>query len=116
MNATRRSWLSTCFAMAAWPEVLAAQGHAHRAAASHTGHFETLDADTAAEIAAIAAQIIPSTDGPGAAEAGVIYFIDRALSTFARDEREDYRLGMSELERKRKELFPQSRTIASLSD
>ncbi|PYT19675.1 MAG: hypothetical protein DMG57_44565 [Acidobacteria bacterium] len=33
-------------------------------------------------IAAIANQIIPSNDGPGAREAGVIYFIDRALSTF----------------------------------
>jgi gluconate 2-dehydrogenase gamma chain len=102
--------------MAAWPEVLAAQQHAHISAASQSGHFETLDADTAAEIAAIAAQIIPSVDGPGATEAGAIYFIDRALSTFARDEREAYRLGISQLQRKRKELFPQSTSIVSLRD
>lgn len=62
------------------------------------------------------AQIIPSTDGPGAREAGVIYFIDRALSTFAVDDREAYRTGMAEAQEKRKELFPNSTTIASLTD
>ena len=102
--------------MAAWPEVLAAQQHAHGAAGSPATHFETLDADTAAEIEAIAAQIIPSSDGPGAREAGVIYFIDRALSTFARDDGEAYRTGMAELQRRRRELFPRSTTIASLTD
>ena len=35
----------------------------------------------AAEIEAIAARIIPSDATPGAREAGVVYFIDRALST-----------------------------------
>jgi gluconate 2-dehydrogenase gamma chain len=104
MNLTRRHWVSTCLAMAAWPEVLSAGPH-----------LETLDADTAAEIEAIAAQIIPSTGGPGAREAGVIYFIDRALSTFAADDREAYRTGMGEIQRKRKELFPGSTTIQSLS-
>jgi len=101
--------------MAAWPEILAAQQHAHIAAGLPTTHLETLDADTAAEIEAIAAQVIPSIGGPGAREAGVIFFIDRALSTFALDDREAYRIGMAELHQKRKELFPQSTTIASLT-
>ncbi len=116
MSSTRRDWISTCLAMAAWPEVLDAQQHAHTAAGSPTTHFETLDADTAVEIEAVAAQIIPSTGGPGAREAGVIYFIDRALSTFARDDREAYRTGMAHLQQKRKELFPESATIASLTE
>ncbi len=101
--------------MAAWPEVLAARNHSRSLAGSPTPHLETLDADTAAEIEAIAAQIIPSTDGPGAREAGVIYFIDRALSTFAVDDREAYRTGMAEVQEKRKELFPNSTAIASLT-
>ncbi len=101
--------------MAAWADVLSAQQHAHTTAGSATPHFETLDPATAAEIEAIAAQIIPSTDGPGAREAGVIYFIDRALSTFAADQRESYRTGMAELQRKRQELFPNSSTISSLT-
>lgn len=115
MNATRRDWLRTCFAMAATPGVLAAQQHAHAAAASPNPYFETLDAETAAEIEAIAAQIIPSTGGAGAREAGVIYFIDRALSTFALDDREAYRTGMAQLQQQRKERFPESTAIASLN-
>jgi len=101
--------------MAVWPDILSAQQHAHTAAASPSPHFETLDAGAAGEIEAIAAQIIPSTGGPGAREAGVIYFIDRALSTFAADDRERYRTGMAQLQQKRKELFPNSTAIASLT-
>jgi gluconate 2-dehydrogenase gamma chain len=93
-------------AMAAWPEVVAAQAGAH---------FETLDAETAAEVEALAAQIIPSVDGPGAREAGVIYFIDRALATFASDDREAYREGMAQVQAKRSKLFPGSASIRSLN-
>jgi gluconate 2-dehydrogenase gamma chain len=115
MNLTRRHWLSTWLGMAAWPEVLAAQRHAQTAAAAPTSHFETLDAGAAAEIEVLAAQIIPSTGGPGAREAGVIFFIDRALSTFAADQREAYRAGMAQFQQKRKDLFPASTSIASLT-
>jgi gluconate 2-dehydrogenase gamma chain len=102
--------------MAAWSEVLSAQEHARAAVASSAGQFENLDAHSAAEIEAVTAQIIPSTGGPGAREAGVVYFIDRALSTFAIGDRAAYRTGITQLQEKRKELFPQSTTIASLSD
>jgi len=116
MNSTRRHWFSTCLAMAAWADVLSARQHAHNVAESPTPHFETLDEASAGEIEAVAAQIIPSTDGPGVREAGVIYFIDRALSTFAADDREAYRTGMAQLQQKRKELFPNSTTISSLTN
>jgi gluconate 2-dehydrogenase gamma chain len=101
--------------MAAWPELLE-QRHAHSAAGSHSPELETLDAKTASEIEAVAAQIIPSTDGPGAREAGVVYFIDRALSTFASENREAYRTGMSQVQQKRLELFPNSVSIALLTN
>lgn len=42
--------------------------------------FAVLGADEARDFAAIAARIIPTTDTPGAHEAGVIYFIDRAFA------------------------------------
>ena len=115
MSSTRRQWLSGMIATAAWPEVLAAQEHAHAAAARADTQFETLDAETAAEIEALAAQILPSTDGPGAREAGVICFIDRALGTFARGDREAYRAGMAQVQAKRRELFPGSASIRALS-
>ena len=82
---------------------------------SSTPRLNSLDAGTAAEIEAIAAQIIPSTGGPGAREAGVIYFIDQALATFASDDRHAYRTGMAQLQQCRRELFPHSTTIASLT-
>ncbi|MGB5690742.1 MAG: gluconate 2-dehydrogenase subunit 3 family protein [Woeseiaceae bacterium] len=41
--------------------------------------FQTLGAEEAADFAAIAARIIPTTDTPGATEAGVIWFWDKAL-------------------------------------
>jgi hypothetical protein len=40
--------------------------------------FSTLDAAEAADFSAIAARLIPDTDTPGAIEAGVIHFYDRA--------------------------------------
>ena len=40
--------------------------------------FATLGTDEAADFAAIAARLIPTTDTPGATEAGVIHFYDRA--------------------------------------
>ena len=49
-------------------------------------------------MAALAAQILPSDDGPGADEAGVIYFIDGALTTFDADQRGVYRSGMTEIQ------------------
>ncbi len=97
-------------------EVAAAQQHAHEAVQSASPpSFQTLDPVTAAEIDAIVAQIVPSTDGPGAHEAGVIYFIDRALSTFDADLHEAYRAGMAQVQQKRKEMFPGSASIAALS-
>jgi hypothetical protein len=47
--------------------------------------FALLDAAEAADFAAIAARIIPTTDTPGATEAGVIYFFDRAFADERRD-------------------------------
>ncbi|MGP0072396.1 MAG: gluconate 2-dehydrogenase subunit 3 family protein [Bryobacteraceae bacterium] len=120
MQSTRRLWLSQCAGVAAFAnigaEIAAARQHAHDAVRSSTPPpFQALDPAMAAEIDAITSQIVPSTDGPGAHEAGVVYFIDRALSTFDADLRESYRIGMASVQQKRKEMFPGSASIASLS-
>src|SRR5262244_4402240 len=87
-------------------EVLAAQEHAHRAAQSAAPvKFEFFTPEQAAEIEAIAAQIIPTDDTPGAREARVIYFIDRALATFDKDKQQIYAKGMKALDAKRKKMF-----------
>ena len=109
---TRRQWLAASPFAAA---VLAAQQHAHQAARSTPPPpLSILHADEAREIEAIAAQIIPADDTPGAREAGVIYFIDRALATFHQDKRPIYSTGLKDVQAKRAALFPGSQSIAAL--
>jgi gluconate 2-dehydrogenase gamma chain len=109
---TRRHWLVASPLAAA---VLAAQEHAHQAARSASPPpLTVLDAAEAREIEAIAAQIIPADATPGAREAGVIYFIDRALATFDQDKRPLYTEGLKNLQSKRDALFPGSQSIAAL--
>jgi gluconate 2-dehydrogenase gamma chain len=105
MNLTRRDWM---LAAACWTEVLRAQTLA-------ATRFVFFDPATAAEIKAIAAQIIPDDDTPGADRAGVIWFIDRALAGYDRDKRELYKRGLAETQAKRAALFPDSTSIASLT-
>ena len=108
--------MSQCVGIAAWADIAAAQQHAHEAVQSSTPPpFQALDRATAAEIDALTSQIIPSIDGPGAHEAGVLYFIDRALSTFDAELRPAYRAGMAQVQQKRTELFPGSTSIAALT-
>lgn len=95
----------------AWAQAQAAQ---HHAAPDQTRKFRVLEAAFAREIEAIAAEIIPSGASPGAREAGVIYFIDRALETFDRDRLPVYRSGLAQTQATRRKLFPGSREIASL--
>lgn len=49
---------------------------------------------------AVTARILPSVDGrPGAREAGVVFFIDRALATFNAGQKNLYVSGIAELQR-----------------
>jgi gluconate 2-dehydrogenase gamma chain len=101
---TRRDWV---LAAACWADVLRAQGPAEP--------FAYFDPATAAEIEAIAETIIPADSTPGAREAGVIRFIDRALAGFDQDKRALYRSGLAEARTKRVEMFPGSASIAGLT-
>ena len=117
MDFSRRDWLVSTFGLAAFPEIAAAQKHAHNAVNSgSTPVFEYLDAAAAKEIEAMAERILPSDDTPGAKEAGVIYFVDRALTTFDKDKQGAYRDGLKAVQAKRAEMFPGSAGIASLSE
>src|SRR5271157_211594 len=90
-----------------WPAIVAAAQHAlQMREAVPPAKLEVLSAEQAAEIEAAASRIIPTDETPGAREAGVIYFIDRALSTFAADHRDDYEQGLPVLQTKTRELFP----------
>ncbi len=58
---------------------LAAAAQAACTARDEGAAFRTLGAAEASDFAAIAARLIPTTDTPGATEAGVIYFWDNVL-------------------------------------
>lgn len=59
--------------------------------------FRTLGAGEARDFAAIAARIIPTTDTPGATEAGVVHFFDQAFTDHMRDALPGAREGLEEL-------------------
>lgn len=110
----RRQFLSRTLAAAGatwatanWPAVLAAAEHSHKAAASpESQKLEFLTPSEAKEVEAISACIIPSDGTPGAREAGVVYFIDRALVTFSADDQKTYREGLPEIQKRLQHLFP----------
>jgi gluconate 2-dehydrogenase gamma chain len=92
---------------AQWPAIVAAAQHAHEAAKSNAMEgFEILTPEQAKEVDAITARIIPTDDQPGAREAGVVYFIDRALKTFASDMKPVYEQGIPAINKKTQERFP----------
>jgi gluconate 2-dehydrogenase gamma chain len=96
-------WLS-----AHWPALLCAATHARAAAQSPTAaKLEFFTPEQAKEIDAITARIIPTDETPGAREAGVVYFIDRALVTFAVDDQKTYHEGFPEIQARTREIFPE---------
>lgn len=108
--------ISTVWLETHWSGILAADAFAQTArGAGAPTKLEFFSAADAAEIESMAAQIIPTDDTPGAKEAGTIYFIDHALSTFDKDEQPRYTQGIKELQAKTRELFPGATTFAGLT-
>ena len=122
-GSSRRSFLAgsaaglgSAWVAANWTGILEAQEHAKRAASSGSpGKFEFFSPEQATEVESVAAQIIPTDDTPGAREAGAVYFIDRALTTFDRERQAVYTAGLGDLQAKTRELFPNAAKFSGLS-
>jgi gluconate 2-dehydrogenase gamma chain len=114
MDSSRREFLlysatglSAVWLSANWPALVAAADHAHQQVKSGSPHkLEFFTPEEVAEIDAITARIIPTTDTPGARESGVAYFIDRALVTFAKDQQNLYRDGLPKLQALTQKMYP----------
>ena len=121
-NFSRRHFLiqslagvSAAWLTAQWPEILAAHEHARQAVASAAPpKLEFFTMAQAADVEAICAAIIPTTDTPGAREAGVVYFLDRGLMTFGKDQREPFIAGLGAVTQVSKQLFPAAASFAAL--
>ena len=120
---SRRSFLvdSVTSLNAAWVAanyhgILAAQEYvAQTTQAGQLPRLTFFTDEQAAEIEAMTAQIIPIDETPGAREARCLYFIDRALSTFARSSQPAYLQGLRELQAKTQQLYPDRGKFSALT-
>jgi hypothetical protein len=120
---SRRSLLQAIAAMigaaalpAGWAEIAQAASKAHAAAQlAGEARISFLSAAEAKDIEAVSAQIIPTDDTPGAREAGVVYFIDRALATFLSHLAPDYRAHLAEFQAAFRARHPAGSSFASLT-
>lgn len=119
----RRAFLKAAVAAgAAWAtadlfEVEDALAFATRqAAVPIDAQTRTLTPAQADVMSALASRILPAVDGrPGAREAGALYFIDRALSTFNAPQRPLYVDGINDLNRRAQAKVPGSANFAALT-
>ena len=95
--------------------VHAALAHAGAVAATPPPYqFAALTAVQAADLEAIAMRIFPSDGTPGAKEAGVIHFMDKALATFAAPQKPQLLMGLDDLNKKVAGKWPGQTSFAAL--
>lgn len=78
--------------------------------------YTSLGVEEAAEFAAIAARIIPTTDTPGATEAGVIHFFDNAFAAEMSPLLEPALAGLAEFNAAVVGAYPGATRFSELSD
>jgi gluconate 2-dehydrogenase gamma chain len=104
------AWLGTH-----WPELVSAAAHAHEAASGKIDHsFMVLAPAQARDVEAIAAQIVPSGETPGAREAGVVYFIDHVSAGIYAPRAPEFLAGLAGFQRDFAEGHPGSGQFADL--
>jgi gluconate 2-dehydrogenase gamma chain len=104
---------ASCLALR-WSEVVAAATQAGHDAASGSTALKFLTAEEAADVEAISAQIIPSDATPGAREAGVLLFVDRALVSFYSQQAPLFRSGLAHFQGECRKWRPQAGSFAAL--
>ena len=115
-DVSRRAFLAAAGAGAAaiWltaesRDVIAASRHAMQAT-----RLQVLNAADAADLEAATSQIVPTDDTPGAREARVVYFIDRSLATFAKDQKKSVESGLQELRKRAAKQVRGAKSFAAL--
>ena len=106
---SRRSLLQGIVAAIAAGAFPSASSQTTQAAAANGLSF--LSPLEAADVDAITAQIVPTDDTPGAREAGVVHFIDRALATFLAHLAADYRAQLAEFQAAFRVRYPDAAVV-----
>jgi len=118
-TATRRSllqlagWLGVSLAVSDW-EVLAAALQHESGSTSEVG-LSLLESGELADLEALTAQIIPTDATPGAREAGVAHFIDRALASFMAPLATQFVAGLRGLRSEVRGRYPEAGSFINLS-
>ena len=110
------SGLGGAWVLANYPAILAAEEYVLESArAEEQVRFAFFSPEQAIEVEAVAAQIIPTDETPGAREARVVHFIDRALVTFEKGRQEEYTRGLEELAAATRSRFPGASRFSDLT-
>lgn len=108
--------LSAAWVAANYSGILAAQDYVLEAAqAGQLPKLQFFTPEQAVEVEAVAAQIIPTDETPGAKEARCLYFIDRALATFSRNQQPIYIKGLQDLQAQTTQMFPGTAKFSALT-
>jgi hypothetical protein len=102
--------------MRAGVPALAAVSQAACTAKDEGAAFETITDAEAREIIAVAARILPTTDTPGATEAGAVYFFDKALGSFFAEQLEYGRTLLAEFQSGVATAFPGAERFSDLDE
>lgn len=92
-----------------------AVAHAAHQATQAQPALSVLTREQAAEVEAFASRIIPTDDTPGAREAGVVYYIDRGLGTWAKDQQPSFMEGLAKLAQDVGAKFPGQSRLSALT-
>jgi hypothetical protein len=90
--------LAGCTLLRAGLPVFVATSQAACSAREDAASFSNMTDAEAREIVALAARILPTTDTPGATEAGAVYFFDKAFGTFLKGGLSDARAQLAEFQ------------------
>ncbi|MGQ0764272.1 MAG: gluconate 2-dehydrogenase subunit 3 family protein [Gemmatimonadota bacterium] len=127
MTISRRDFVLSSTTATAWIALAAACREGQETASDQPGHAPSPEVPPppatlahftpaqAREVEAIAARIIPADDTPGAREAGVVWFIDRALTTFGSNDKKLFADGLVDLGRRVGRAHRGVSSFASLS-
>ena len=107
--------LGAAWVAANYSSIVEAAEYAQSGAAGQPVKLAFFSDAQAADVGAMAAQIIPTDETPGAREARVLNFIDRALVTFDKDQQDAYTQGLKDLDAQTKQLFPGAARFSALS-
>jgi hypothetical protein len=97
------------------PAIVAAS-QAACSARDEAAAFENITQAEAREIVALAARILPTTDTPGATEAGAVYFFDKAFGTFLADNIDTARTLLAEFQAGIADPYPGAERFSDLDE